>query len=69
MEHPEIWYPVNKYGGQSLLSAGLGIALAAFLVSLIPGLTLDVYAYIVLGVWVVLFGAAIIASARYLKSF
>ncbi len=69
MEHPEIWYPVNRYGGKWLLAAGVGIAAAAWLLSYVPGLTIDLYAYLVLGVWVVLFGTAILASVRYLKSF
>ena len=34
----------------------------------IPGISLDVYAYAVLGVWVVVFGVALIASIRYLNS-
>jgi hypothetical protein len=32
------------------------------------GITLDVYSYIVLAVWVVVFGVALTASIRYLNS-
>jgi SdpI/YfhL protein family len=68
MENPEIWYPVNAYSGKWLLAAGLTHALAAAIIYFIPGLSLDVYAYAVLGVWVVVFGTALTASIRYLNS-
>ncbi len=68
MEHPEIWYPVNTYAGKWLLAAGLGISLASILFSLIPGLSIDIYAYCVLGVWLVLFGLAVFASVRFMNS-
>lgn len=68
MESPEIWYPVNKVGGKWLLGAGLGIALAAVVLGLFPGLSIDVYAYCVLGTWVVLFGGAVAATVRYMNS-
>jgi hypothetical protein len=68
MEHPEIWYPVNKVGGKWLLVAGSGISLTAVLAAFIPGLSLDVYAYIVLGAWLILFSTAILVTVRYLRS-
>lgn len=68
MENPEIWYKANTYSGKLLLGVGLVISLAAVGFSLIPSLTLDVYSYAMLAVWVVIFAVMIIASARYLKS-
>ena len=68
MENPEIWYPVNAYSGKWLLAAALVQALSAAILYTIPGISLDVYAYAVLGVWVVVFGTAVIASIRYLNS-
>ncbi len=68
MEHPEIWYPVNAYGGKWLLAVGMGIVLAAVIFANIPGLTLDVYAYCVLGVLVLLFSLAIMATVRFMKA-
>ncbi len=68
MENPEIWYPVNAYSGKWLLAAGLVEALAAAILYIIPGLSLDIYAYAVLGVWVGVFGAALTASIHYLNS-
>ena len=67
MEHPEIWYPVNRYGGKWMFVSGLGIALAAVLLVLVPGLSVDAYAYLVLGVGLILLGIAIVLSFRYLK--
>jgi hypothetical protein len=69
MENPDIWYPVNAYSGKWLLVVGLGLALAAVGLFFVTGLSLEVYAYTVLGVWGVLFAVAIIASIRYLNSF
>lgn len=68
MDNPEIWYTVNVYSGKWLLAASLVQALAAVVAFYIPGITLDVYAYIVLAVWVVVFGVALTASIRYLNS-
>ena len=68
MDNPEIWYTVNVYSGKWLLAASLVQALAAVVAFYIPGITLDVYAYIVLAVWVVVFSAALTASIRYLNS-
>lgn len=68
MDNPEIWYTVNVYSGKWLLAASLVQALAAVVAFYIPGITLDIYAYIVLAVWVVVFGVALTASIRYLNS-
>lgn len=68
LDNPEIWYPVNAYSGKWLLAASLVQVLAAVVAFYIPGITLEVYAYIVLAVWVVVFGAALTASIRYLNS-
>jgi len=68
MENPDIWYPVNAYSGKWLLAAGLIMAVAAVGLFFVPGLSLDVYAYAVLAVWVVVFTVAIIASVRYMNS-
>lgn len=68
MENPDVWYPVNAFSGKWLLAAGIVQALAAVAFYLIPGISLDAYAYAVLGVWVVVFGATLTASIRYLNS-
>jgi hypothetical protein len=68
LENPELWYPVNAYSGKWLLTASLVQTLAAAIIYIIPGISLDIYAYCVLAVWVVVFGDAIYASVRYLNS-
>jgi hypothetical protein len=68
LEHPEIWYPVNQYGGKWLLAASLCLVIGAICLALIPGITLEVYSLAVLGIWVVIFTVALIASFRYMNS-
>jgi hypothetical protein len=67
MENPEIWYPVNKYGGQRLLVASLLEVLAAIGFYFVPGLGIDVYSYTVLIVWVVMFTIALVSSFRFMN--
>lgn len=50
MSDPGIWYPANTYAAWRLLWVGIVIAIAALTVCLIPGLKVDVYAYIIAGV-------------------
>jgi hypothetical protein len=68
MENPDIWYKVNTYSGKWLLAAGLIMTVAAVGLFFIPGISLDVYAYAVLAVWVIVFAAMMVASVRYLNS-
>ncbi len=68
MENPDIWYPVNAVGGKWLLAAGLVLALAAVGLFFVPGISLDVYSYVTLAVWAVLFTIAMVATFRYMNS-
>jgi hypothetical protein len=68
MENPAIWYPVNAYSGKWLLAVGLIEALAAVGLYYLPGLSVDMYAYAVLAVWVFAFGVAMVASVRFMNS-
>jgi hypothetical protein len=68
MENPDIWYPVNAYSGKWLMVVGFGLALAAVGLFFVPSISLEVYSYTVLAVWVVLFAVAVIASIRFLNS-
>ena len=68
MENPEIWYPVNAYAGKWLLAIGIGVAATAAGLSYIPGISLDIYAYAELAVWIVMFSVAMIASIRKMNS-
>jgi hypothetical protein len=67
IEKPEIWYPVNKYGGLRLLVASLLEVLAAIGFYFVQGLGIDTYAYAVLIVWVVMFTIAIVSSFRFMN--
>ena len=64
MEHPEIWYPVNKYGGERMLLAGLLVVAAAIGFSFFPGLSIEVYSFTVLIIWVVGSTIAIVSAFR-----
>jgi hypothetical protein len=68
MEHPEIWYPVNKYGGERLLLASLLLILAAVAYTLIPGITFEVYSFAVLITWVIGATIAVVNSFRYINT-
>ena len=68
MDHPEIWYPVNKFAGKRLLVASLLLVLVAIGFSFIAGLSIDGYSYAVLSVWVVGFTIAIVSSVRYMNT-
>ena len=68
MEHPEIWYPVNKYGGKRLFLASLVLVLAAVGLNYFPFLSIDVYSYSILVIWVVGFTIAIVSSFQYMNT-
>lgn len=68
MENPDIWYPVNAYSGKWLLAVGLIQALASVGLYYVPLFSVDMYAYAVLAVWLVMFGIAMVASIRHMNS-
>jgi hypothetical protein len=68
MEHPEIWYPVNKYAGERLLIASLLMILAAIGFWFLPGRSIDAYSYAVLVIWVAGFTIAIVSTIRYMNT-
>ena len=68
LEHPEIWYPVNKYGGTRLLIASLLLVVAAVGYTYIPGIAIDVYSYAVLATWLAPSTIALIGTFRYMNT-
>jgi uncharacterized membrane protein len=68
MEHPEIWYPVNTFGGKWLLLASLVLVLAAVGFFFIPNLRIEIYSYAILILWVIMFTIAIVSTVRYMNS-
>ena len=67
LENPEIWYAVNSYSGKWLLVTGIVEILASIGLSFIPGISIDAYAYSVLGVFGFVFASSIIASVVYMN--
>jgi hypothetical protein len=68
MENPEIWYPVNKVGGKWLLVSGIVLVVTAAGFYFIPGISVEVYSYAILAVWVVLFSIILVATFRFMTS-
>jgi uncharacterized membrane protein len=67
MENEKIWYAVNRYFAPWLVAVGLGVALSAVLLALIPGISLDAYALGVLGVLVAISVMGLVATIRFMK--
>lgn len=67
LNNPEIWYPANAYAGRALLISSLVTLLAAILIRLVPGITVDGYTLAVSLVIVVSLGVALFLSFRYLR--
>jgi hypothetical protein len=68
LEHPEIWYPVNRYGARWLIASGLALVVAAVGCSFLPGLSVDVYALACLAVFVVVFVPGMFFTMLYMNS-
>ncbi|MFZ5879509.1 MAG: SdpI family protein [Chloroflexota bacterium] len=69
LEDSRIWYAVNQHFGARLFvgslfqfAAALGLYLA------FPGLGVDAYALVMLGVYVLSFGVAMAQTARYMNT-
>lgn len=68
LENRETWYAVNRYAARRLILAGGTICVAAPLLRLMPGLSVDAYA-LVCGVAVLgVLGITLLQSVRYLRS-
>jgi hypothetical protein len=68
MEHPEIWYPVNKYGGKRLALSSLQLIAVAVGYTYLPGLSAEGYSYAVLITWMVGITLAVVSSFRYMDT-
>jgi len=68
MENPKIWYPVNKYGTSQLAFTGLLTATAAVGLSLVPGLSVDVYALTCLTIFAGALITGLVLTFRYMDS-
>ena len=68
LDDPEIWYATNQYFAKRLLVVGLVQTLASVGFYTIPNISVDAYALLCLGVFVVTFAIAMAQSWRYMKS-
>lgn len=67
LEDPELWYPVNRFAARRLFVTGLVLILAAIVLNFWPGITLDAYAWAILGILIVMFSIVIVQSVSYLR--
>jgi uncharacterized membrane protein len=67
LEDPELWYSVNAYTGKWLVFVGICAILGAAGLALIPGISLNVYAFGNLGIFVASFTLAIVQAVRFLR--
>ena len=67
LENPELWYAVNRYTARWLLASGITLVIAALFLFFVPGLTVDQYALLVLGVWLAVLVPGIIQSMRFMN--
>jgi hypothetical protein len=68
MEHPEIWYPVNRHFARRLIIISLAMICAAVLFYFVPDITIDQYALSCLAVFAVFFGVGLAQSVRYMNN-
>jgi len=68
LENPDLWYPTNKYFAKRLLVVGIVEAIATIGLYFWPGISVDAYAFAVLGVFLALFIPAIVQGWRYMKT-
>ncbi len=66
MEDPELWYSVNAYTAKWFVFVGACSILGAVGLTFIPGMTIVVYAFGCLGIFVASFALAIYKSIRFL---
>ncbi len=67
LEDPELWYSVNAFTAKWLVFVGVCAILGATGLALIPGISLDVYAFGNLGIFVASFTLALIQAVRFLR--
>jgi uncharacterized membrane protein len=68
IQDPHVWYAANRYSARWLFIAGVCIVVAAVLLYLVPGITVDTYALGCLAVFGVTFTIGLLKSFLYLKS-
>jgi hypothetical protein len=67
LENPDVWYEVNAFAGRGLFADGLVVVIASLGMTLVPGLSIDVYALSVTVLFVLSLGITLLSSLRHLK--
>jgi hypothetical protein len=67
MEDPELWYSVNAHTGKWVAFVGVCAILGAVGLSLIPGISVSVYAFACLGFFAASFALALLEAIRFLR--
>lgn len=62
-----VWYEANVYAGKWLAGAGIVVASAAVAFSLMPGMDVGIYAWVMTGALVIAMSIGLITSFRYLN--
>lgn len=68
LKDERVWYETNAYFGVRFVIVGIVTALAALILSLLPGMNEDTYAISVTVIVVVGLGVAIISSWRHMRA-
>ena len=68
LENPVMWYPTNKYFAKRLFAVGFIFSLASAGLYFWPGISVDAYALICLGVFLAIFIPVLVQSWRYMKT-
>ena len=63
----DLWYKVNRYMARWLLLSGIITVAGAVALYLVPGLSVDAYAWLCLIVFAVPFAIGVVLSFRYLR--
>ena len=66
LEDPEVWYDVNAYAGKGLFVDGLITVIAAMVLALVPGISVDRYALSLMALVFLALGITLVSSFRYL---
>lgn len=68
LNNPELWYLVNHYSARRMLWTALAFTGTALVLYFIPGISLDTYAMLCLGVFSIGMVIAIVQTVNYLRS-
>ena len=68
MDNPELWYLVNHYSARRMLWTAIAFAMTALVLYFIPGISLDTYAMLCLGVFSIGMIITIVQTVNYLRS-